>query len=502
MRTVTGPTEHVVIVGAGLSGLSAALRLAGAGRRVTVLERESIPGGRAGRRDLGGYRFDTGPTVLTMPDLVADAFDCVGERMADWLTLDRLDPAYRARFADGTHLDVHADPDAMAAEIAAFAGPAEAVRYRRMVRWLERLYRAQMRDFIDRNVDSPLDLLTANLARLIVAGGFGKLAPTVARYLHDERTQRAFTFQAMYAGCSPQEALALYGVISYMDTVAGVYFPRGGMHALPTALAAVAAKHGVEFHYESEVIRVDCTGDRVVAVRTVDDARIECDALVLTADLPVAWQTLLGGAPRRLSTMRYSPSCVLLLAGSRTGYPDRAHHEIHFGHAWEQTFTELIVDAKPMSDPSFLVTTPTVSDPSLAPADRHAYSVLFPAPNLMGGQDWQRFGDRYIEHMLTTLERRGYDGFAGGIEVREVSTPADWLARGHAAGTPFAAAHLLRQTGPFRPANLAKGFENVVFAGSGTVPGVGVPTVLISGRLAAERITGLDRTYHSRAWPN
>ncbi|MGQ0625212.1 MAG: phytoene desaturase family protein [Sporichthyaceae bacterium] len=502
MRTVTGPTDHVVIVGAGLSGLSAALRLAGAGRRVTVLEREAIPGGRAGRRDLGGYRFDTGPTVLTMPDLVADAFDCVGERLADWLTLDRLDPAYRARFADGSHLDVRADPEAMAAEIAAFAGPAEAERYGEMVGWLARLYRVQMRDFIDRNLDSPLDLLTPNLARLALAGGFGKLAPAVARYLRDERLQRAFTFQAMYAGCSPHEALALYGVISYMDTVAGVYVPRGGMHALPAALAAAAAKHGVEFAYESEVTRLDRVGERIVAVRTLDDARIECDALVLTADLPVAWERLLGGAPRRGGTIRYSPSCVLLLAGSTAGYPGRAHHEIHFGRAWFQTFAELFGKGVPMSDPSFLVTTSTASDPSLAPAGRHCYSVLFPTPNLTGGQDWRTLGDRYVEHMLDTLERGGYPGFADGIEVREVTTPADWLARGHAAGTPFAAAHLLRQSGPFRPSNLAKGFENVVFAGSGTVPGVGVPCVLISGRLAAERITGPDRRYHSRAWPS
>ncbi len=409
-----------------------------------------------------------------------------------------MTPAYRARFADGSALDVHTDPGAMAAAIGELCGPAEAAGYERMVGWLHKLYRYEMRDFIDRNVDSPLGLLTPNLARLVAAGGFRRLAPAVGRYLKDERTRRVFTFQAMYAGRSPYDALALYAVISYMDTVAGVYFPRGGMHALPTALAGAAVKHGVDLRCGTEVTRVERRGGRAVAVHTADGERIACDALVLTPDLPTAWSTLLGEDRWRLGRLRYSPSCVLLLAGSTAHYPDRAHHEITFGSAWRETFHEVIDAGRPMSDPSFLVTTPSASDPGLAPAGRHSYYVLFPSPNLTVNQKWT---DGYVEHMLATLEARGYPGFADGIEVREVTTPADWAARGMAAGTPFAAAHSFGQTGPFRPRNLARGWENVVFAGSGTVPGVGVPCVLISGRLAAERITGPQRGYHSRAWP-
>lgn len=502
LRTVDGPTDHVVIVGAGLGGLSAALRLAGAGRRVTVLERGDGPGGRAGIARSDGYVLDTGPTVLTMPDLVADALDCVGERVSDWLELRPLDPAYRAHFADGSSLDVHTEIEAMATAIEALCGPREAAGYRRLVGWLARLYRAQMRDFIDRNVDSPLGLLTPNLARLAALGGFGRLAPAVGRYLQDERTRRVFSFQSMYAGLSPYDALALYAVIAYMDTVAGVYFPRGGMHALPVALAGAAAKHGVDLRYDSEVVRVERAGDRAVAVHTAAGERIACDALVLNPDLPHAWATLLGGEPRRVRRLTYSPSCVLLLAGSTAGYPGSAHHAIHFGAAWQETFTELIGQGRLMSDPSFLVTTPTVSDPGLAPPGRHTYSVLFPTPNLTldRGLDWSVRGPRYLEEMLATVEARGYPGFAEGIEVSRVSTPADWARSGLAAGTPFAAAHTFGQSGPFRPANLARGWANVVFAGSGTVPGVGVPCVLISGRLAAERITGPDRMYRSRAW--
>jgi phytoene desaturase len=151
-----------------------------------------------------------------------------------------------------------------------------------------------------------------------------------------------------------------------------------------------------------------------------------------------------------------------------------------------------------MSDPSVLVTNPTLSDPSLAPAGRDIYYVLFPTPNLDAPIDWERIGPRYREHVLHTLEARGWEGFGDAIEVERVTTPADWAARGMERGAPFAAAHSFRQTGPFRPGNLRG--ENIVFTGSGTQPGVGVPMVLVSGRLAAERVLGRDRSYRSRAW--
>lgn len=492
MRRVRGCTDHVVVVGAGLGGLSAALRLAGAGRKVTVVEREDVPGGRAGLLTDGGYSFDTGPSVLTMPDLIADAFDCVGESMDDWLTLDPVSPLYRARFADGSSLDVHSSVEAMAEEVARVCGPAEADGYRRFVDFVSALYRLEMRDFIDRNIDSPRSLLRPSLARLAALGGFRRMGPKVAQFLRDDRTQRVFSFQAMYAGLSPYDALAVYAVIGYMDSVAGVYFPRGGMHAVPRALAGAAEKHGVELRYGQTVTRVEMSGSRAVAVVTSAGDRIACDAVVLNPDLPVA-RRLVGRPVRR--RLRYSPSCFVLLAGSTL--PARAHHTISFGHAWKEVFDE-ILGGRLMSDPSFLVTSPSVSDPSLAPAGRSSYYVLFPTPNLDGPIDWRAEGPRYLDHVVATVEARGWPGFGDAMEVAHTTTPLDWEARGMERGTPFAAAHTFGQTGPFRPRNLLG--DNVVFAGSGTQPGVGVPMVLISGRLAAERILGPDPTYRSRSW--
>ncbi len=506
MKTVSGKTDRVVIVGAGLAGLSAALRLAGAGRQVTVIEREDVPGGRNGLLELdspsgGTYRFDTGPTVLTMPDLIADALDCVGEKLEDWLELTAVDPLYRAYYPDGSTLDVKADAGAMEAEVERVCGPAEAAGYRDYVAFVSQLYRYEMKDFIDRNIDSPFDLLTPNLARLVALGGFRKLAPKVNSYLKDPRTQRVLSFQSMYAGLSPYDALAIYAVIAYMDSVAGVYFPKGGMHAVPRALAGAAEKHGVQFRYGTSVSRVLVEHGRAVGVETADGERIDADVVVINPDLPVAYRELLPpeATPARVKTLTYSPSCFLLLAGSTASYSQIAHHNIHFGKAWSEVFTDLIDRKQLMADPSILVTNPSHSDPSLAPDGKHIYYVLFPTPNLDAGIDWDVVGPRYREEVVARLEKAGYVGFGDGIEVQDVTTPADWQRRGMERGAPFASAHSFFQTGPFRPTNLAPKVEGVVFAGSGTQPGVGVPMVLISGRLAAERILGKDKAYRSRA---
>jgi phytoene desaturase len=504
MRTVSGPTDHVVVVGAGFSGLTAALHLLGAGRRVTVLERGDRPGGRAGALDLrttdGVYRVDTGPTVLTMPDLLDEAFAAVGEKVSERLDLVQLDPAYRTHFADGSTIDVHTDAEAMEAEVRRACGPEAAAGYVRMRAWLGELYRTEIDTFIGANFDSPLDLLGRDLVRLAALGGFGRLQPKVEQFLPDERLRRIFSFQALYAGVPPQTALGAYGVIAYMDTIAGVHFPKGGMRQVGRALADAAVAAGAEIVYGRTVTGLERAHGRVTALRhraTDDPAgpteRQPCDATVLTPDLPIVHE-LLGRAPRRVVPLRYSPSAVVLHAGLRTARPEAAHHTISFGDAWRSTFREIIDEGRPMSDPSLLVTRPTATDPSLAPEGRDLLFVLAPCPNLDAGPiDWERVGPAYAEEVLGVLEARGHPGLtgiAGDVAVSELVTPASWAAQGMAAGTPFSAAHTFAQTGPFRPRNLVRGVGNAVLAGCGTTPGVGIPPVLISGRLAAARITG------------
>jgi phytoene desaturase len=501
MKTVPGPTDRVVVVGAGFAGLAAALHLAGRGREVTVVERENWPGGRAGRLDVDGYRLDTGPTVLTMPDIIDDTFAAVGETSSARMDLLDVDPAYRAQFADGSSIDVHSDADRMAIAIEEFAGATQAAGYRQLRDWLTRLYQTEFDGFIARNFDSPLSLLNPQLAKLAAIGGFRNWDAMVKRHITDPRLRRVFTFQSLYAGVAPRQALAVYAVIAYMDTVSGVLFPRGGMRALPDALAAAATDAGVQFHYGATVTGLECTGGRVAAVHTDQDQRLACDAVVLTSELPQTY-TLLGHEPRRLGSLRAAPSAVVIHVGSpsqQSANHPLAHHNIVFGAAWKETFTDIIRDGRLMRDPSLLVTRPTAGDPSLAPAGHDLFYVLAPAPNLTRGVvDWSRIGDAYTNQLLDVVAARLVPGLRDGAKVLHVVNPVDWARQGMVAGTPFALAHTFAQTGPFRPANTVRGIDNAVLAGSSTVPGVGVPTALISGRLAADRITGIvDRSKRS-----
>ncbi|AXB44024.1 phytoene desaturase family protein [Amycolatopsis albispora] len=481
-------TDRVVVVGAGLAGLSAALHLLGSGREVTLVEQDERPGGRAGQSARDGYRFDTGASVLTMPELVDEALAAVGESISDRMRLVRLDPAYRAHFADGSTLALRTEAGAMEAEIREFAGPREAAGYRRLRTWLTELYATQKDHFIGANFDSPLDLVRPELAKLTALGGFGRLGPRVAGYLSDERVRRLFSFQALYAGLDPMRAIGAYGVISYMDTVGGVYYPMGGIGKVAEAMADAAEKAGAQLKFATHAAWLERRGSHVDAVRTSAGERIPCDAVVVATELTSAYQ-LLGAHPRRTLPLRYSPSAVVLHGHTGRSWPELDHHTIFFGGAWERTFTEIIREGRLMSDPSLLVTRPTATDPALAPEGRQLVSVLAPAPNLRTGRiDWDRVGPAYREELVRTLENRGLTGFGDEFELVETSTPADWAERGFGAGTPFSLAHTFAQTGPFRPRNVLRGIENAALAGCGTTPGVGIPPVLISGKLAAARI--------------
>ena len=482
---------RVVVVGAGLGGLAAACHLAGRGHEVVVLEREATPGGVAAVVAEQGYRLDTGPAVLTMASLLEATFAAAGTTLRQHLTVHRLDPMYRATFADGTELAVRAGVDAMADEIDRFAGGREAAGFRRFVGWLRELYEAEFGPFIARSFDSPFELLRQPraLTRLARLGALGRLAPRVASYFTDERLQRVFSFQALYAGLSPFEALAVFSVITYMDTVEGVLFPTGGMHEIAVALARAAQGAGATFQYSAPVSRIDRGPDGVVTgVRVAGGEHLEADAVVCNADVAATYRTLLGiAAPRVVTRGRYSPSCALWIAGVRGTLPaGAAHHNLHFGRTWRDAFSALLDDGQRMPDPSILVTCATVTDPGLAPDHGTTLYALEPVPNLAGSVDWSVEGPRAQADLRDRLGRLGYP--VDDVVVDRFIDPPAWAAQGLERGTPFSLAHQFFQSGPFRTRNVDDRIPGLVLVGMGTVPGVGIPMVLVSGRLAADRV--------------
>ncbi|MET0461421.1 MAG: phytoene desaturase family protein, partial [Ilumatobacteraceae bacterium] len=297
----------------------------------------------------------------------------------------------------------------------------------------------------------------------------------------------------MYAGVAPYEALALYAVITYMDSIEGVFVPDGGMHAMATGLADAVVEGGVEIRYGATVTRIlrDGSGG-VTGVELADGERLETDVVVCDVDLPVAYRTLIGGvdAPRAARRGRYSPSCLLWVAGVRGQPPEgAAHHNIHFGEQWDESFRALIQQGELMPDPSILVTLHSLDDASLAPPGCSTLYALEPVPNLDGHVDWAQRRDRAVARLRGQVAAAGYPT---DVVTEEIYDPLDWEALGMERGTPFALAHTFRQTGPFRPRNVDRHVPGLVFVGSSTVPGVGVPMVLVSGKLAAARVRTMD----------
>ncbi|MEO3783629.1 phytoene desaturase family protein [Actinocorallia sp. B10E7] len=479
---------RVVVIGAGLGGLAAAVRLAAAGRDVTVVEARDEPGGCCGTATTGPYRFDTGPSVLTMPGVLADVFGSAGEEPDSWLPLRRLDPCYRLSYHDGSHLDVLPDADAMADQVRALCGPDEAARYLRFRSLLGEMFEAEWSSFIDRDMTSLRDLARPYaLLKLASLGGFRRLDRLVGAHLTDDRLIRAHTFQALYVGLPPQQALGIYAVIAHMDTVGGVYFPaKGGMHAIPRALAALAEKKGAALRYGVRATEVEADGSGVTGVRLDTGERLAARHVVVACDLPHAHASgLLPKAARdwRLRRPRFSPSCLVMHFGLDRRLPGQTHHTLHFGREWAATFTALR-QGLPQPDPSLLVTHPA-SDTGAAPYGHSTLSVLEPVPNLTGRWD-PGLADRLRERLLSRLAGLGYGGLDDA--PRLVWDPRSWAAEGHSAGTPFALDHRFTQTAWFRPSGAARRVPGLHFAGMHTAPGVGVPPVLISGRLAAHRI--------------
>lgn len=514
----------MVVIGAGLAGLSAGLHLRGAGHEVTVVEAGPQPGGLVRTETMTAgdgsvHRFDTGATILTMPGLALDAMSAVGVEKSDALArldLRPVDPSYVARFADGTELAVAADRAQRITAVADVFGADAAAGVARLTDWLTDLHGTEFPAFIDRNHDRLTDFVRGDTGRaarrLVRLGAVRGLTGAISRFVADERLQRVYSFQALYAGVPPARAAAVYGVIAHMDIGLGVSYPTAGMGRLPQVLAGALTDAGAILHCSTAAARLQRRGTRItgVVVRTADGTEelLPTDAVVAACGTS-ALAGLVGtdgpGHTRRRA-IRYSPSAVVahlaVDAGQTARWPG-SHHTIDFGAAWAETFTQ-IAPRQPgrgrlMSDPSVLITRPAATAPTgFTTSGRESVSVLWPCPNLHAADlPWAEIADDYVARSLTALAQRGYPGIDEAPVLR-IDTPMSWEQRGYTAGTPFAAAHTVRQTGPLRTPNRAPGWDNLVLAGADTVPGVGIPPVLVSGRLAADRITPMPA--RGRAW--
>lgn len=481
--------RHVVVVGAGLAGLSAAMHLRAAGHEVTVLDQEPVAGGRLGllieHGSAGTYRFDTGPSTFGLPALVEECFRALGRPMADYLQLTAVRPGLVAHFPDGDSLQLDPEPDALAAEVERFAGGADAAGLLRFTHDLTVAAR-ELRGLLDQpSTDSPVGLARRAWRRIEVA----RSAPRIQNYVTDLRLHQLYRWSPV-PGRWPESAWGVLG--TYADLVAPAWFPRGGMFRLPASMAAAAQDAGVRLRYRTEVTGTRSDRRKVTTVLT-GDGELACDELVLTTTRPTAFRLL---DTEREFRGTFAPSAWMLLAGGSIAPPAPAgHRSVFFGR---DDPTDALDTGRLPRDPTLLVTTPSKTDASLAPRGRATAAILTPAPYLgphplaghapaepliPSSQDWGRIGGHYLTHIVKMLQANGFRGLHA-LDVEHVLTPVDWLARGLERGTP----HGMHQ---FSRSNRVR--DNVTLAGAALGQGSDVAQALVSGMQAADRITGRPR---------
>jgi phytoene desaturase len=487
--------SSVLIIGAGIGGLAAAARLARQGYQVTVLEKNTTPGGRVAALDLDGFRFDTGPTLFLMPAIFAETYAALGQRMEDYLDLVRLDPTYRVHFHDGTHLDLTSDLIQMREQLEAIEPGAFAAFLGYLSEGYAH-YQLGLAHFVGRNFHSLLEYFSPkNLPLIWRLKALLRHASHTARYFRDPRLQAAFSFQNMYLGLSPYHAPATYSLLQYTELADGVWFPRGGMYEVISSLTAIAEQLGVRVRYNAPVARIDVDGRRVAGVTLADGERLTADIVVANADLPYVYAQLLpdDGTAARLATRRYSSSALMFYWGVRGERSDKLlHHNVFLAdHRYRESFEEIFRDHGLPQEPSFYVCAPTRTDASFAPHDGDALMVLVPVGHIDQArpQDWPALQDQARRAVLARLAGIGLADLADRITAEAtLDPPAYERTLNLAKGAAFGLSHNFTQVGYLRPHNRHPRYANLYFVGASTHPGTGLPLVLTSARLVVERV--------------
>ena len=483
-----------LVIGAGLGGIATAARLARAGFQVRVLEKNEAPGGRCSQLVCDGYRFDIGATLLLMPEVFAETYTALGERIEDHLELRRVDPTYRLHFADDTQLVLTSNLNALQAQVEAI----EPGSFGGLLRYLvegHQAYHLCLQRFVGRNFYHLPDYFSVqNLPLLFKLKALVKHYDNIGHYFQDPHLKAAFTFQNMYLGLSPFDAPATYSLVQYTELTDGVWFPIGGIYRVIESLVSIAEAHGVRFMYNTPVKQIEVDGNRATGVVLHDGSRLGADVIVANADLPYVYSHLLPGRAEasRLERLQYTCSAIMFYWGVDTVYPQLGTHNVFLAGDYRASFDRIFRDHLLPDEPSFYVHAPARTDPSAAPPGQDTLMVLVPAGHLDAGitQDWNALQARArsaVIHRLATSA--GIDDLEQHLKCEVSYTPRDWFSVYNLAkGAAFGLSHSFMQVGYLRPHNRHHRYGNLYFVGSSTHPGTGLPMVLLSARLTTERI--------------
>jgi phytoene desaturase len=484
--------KSVIVIGAGIGGLTAATHLAKQGLHVTIVEKNAHPGGRCDRVSRDGHHFDTGPTLLVMPLLYEREFAALGTSMHEMLDLQRVDPTYHLVFDDGSGLALTSDMKNLQEQLEAI----EPGSFQGLLRYMNeghRHYHLATEKLVYPDFRKASDFFKLeHLPLLQQLKPLAKHYANMSTYFDDPRLRAAFTFQDVYMGLSPFEAPATFSMMPYTELAHGVWYPMGGMYQVVEALASLVREAGVEFVFNSSVEQVHVNGRSAYGV-IVDGQQIKADAVLANADLPYVYQNLLpqDGQAKKLDRKRYSCSVISFFWGMDKPYETLPPHTLFLADDYRENFDSIIRDLSLPANPSLYIHAPVRLDPSMAPSGQDTLIAIVPVGHISanGEQDWAAIRDQAREHVFRRLRTLGINDLEEHIKFEMNFTPLSWRKRYNLVkGSTHGLCHNLTQLGYFRPDNRHPRYHNLYFTGASTRPGTGMPTAMISGRLAAQRI--------------
>ncbi len=486
-------TKSVVVIGAGIGGITAATHLAKRGLHVTILEKNGRPGGRCDRFSREGHHFDTGPTLFLIPQLYDAEFRALGISMREELDLQRVDPTYHLVFDNGSQLALTSDIKSLQEQLESF----QSGSFQGLLRYLQegdRHYQLAMEKLVNRNFRKASDFFNLqNLPLLFSLKPLTHHYSNMAAYFTDPRLKSAFTFQDVYMGMSPFEAPATFSLMPYSELAHGVWYPKGGMYSVVETLMKFARQAGVEFIFNSAVERIDTNSTHARGVILADGSRHDADVVLANADLPYVYQNLLpqDENARKLLRKQFSCSVISFFWGMDKTYAALGPHTLFLADDYRENFESIDRDLSLPANPSLYVHAPARLDPSMAPRGQDTLTAIVPVGHMSDHreQNWDELRDEARQHVFRRLKTLGIADFEAHIKFEETYTPPAWQERYNLVhGATHGLAHTLRQMAYFRPSNRHPRYKNLFFVGASTHPGTGIPTALVSGRLVSERI--------------
>ena len=485
------PRPHAVVIGAGVGGLAAAIRLGALGYRVTVLDRLDEPGGRAYVYRQDGYTFDAGPTIITAPWVFEELWQLCGRRMADDVELRSLDPFYVVRFDDGDTFTYHADVAAMRAEVARIS-PDDVAGFDRYLEASSAIYKVAFDELAAKPFHSP-GLLVRAAADLIRLGGYRSVYAKVCQFFRHDKLRIAFSFHPLLIGGNPFTTTAYYCLIAHLERTFGVHYAVGGTGALVRGMVGLIEGQQGTIRLSCDVDEILARDRRATGVRLSSGEVVDADIVVSNADAAFTYGHLLRNVARRrwtdakLARARYSMSLFVWYFGTSRRYESVYHHTMVLGPRYAGLLDDIFTRKVLADDFSLYLHRPTANDPSLAPAGCDAFYVLSPVPHLGSGTDWPARAESYRSAIERRLEATLLPGLSGCITTSRVLTPADFHERLRSVkGAAFSLEPQLFQSAWFRPHNRSEELAGLYLVGAGTHPGAGLPGVVSSAKVLDE----------------